>query len=76
MTLLRTIFSLGLPPAERALRALDRVRRVYGARKIWFDEKAHTIFVEYDASRLTEQDLAALLRSAGFDVQPRVPAAA
>ena len=52
----------------RELKALDSVREVYGVRRISLDERAHIIFVEYDASRLTENDIAALLRDAGIDL--------
>ena len=69
MTLLEVTFYYRLAPGERELQALNRVRQVYGARKTWFDEKAHTIKLEYDASRLTEHDLAALLRNAGIDIR-------
>jgi len=75
MTLLKVMFHYGLPPEERALRALDRVRQVYGVLQIRLDDKARNVSIEYDASRLTEQDLAALLRSAGIDIQPRIGAA-
>jgi hypothetical protein len=76
MTLVEVTFYYGLPPGERELQALDRVRQVYGVRKTWFDEKAHTIRVEYDASRLTEHDIAALLRNAGMDIRAELRAAA
>ena len=76
MTLLEVTFSYGLPPGERELQALGRVRQVYGVRKTWFDEKAHTIRVEYDASRLTEHDLAGLLRNAGVDIRAKCGATA
>jgi hypothetical protein len=69
MTLLEVAFHYGLPPGERELRALDRVRQVYGVRKTMFDERARIISVEYDASRLTEDDIAALLRAAGMDIR-------
>jgi hypothetical protein len=72
MTLLEMTFYYGLPPGERELRALDRVRQVYGVRKTWFDEKAHTIGVEDDISRLTEHDIAALLRNAGVDIRAEI----
>jgi hypothetical protein len=76
MTLLNVVFRYGVLPDETGLRALDRVRQVYGVRNIRFEEKAPNISIEYDASRLTEQDLGALLRSAGIDIQPWIGAAA
>ncbi|MCU1298543.1 MAG: hypothetical protein JWO91_2821 [Acidobacteriaceae bacterium] len=68
MTPVDIVFGYGTPPGESELRALDRARDVYGMRKISFNENAHAIRIEYDASRLTEDDVAALLREAGFDV--------
>jgi hypothetical protein len=56
-------------PNERALRALDQVREVYGVRRISFDKKARAIQVEYDASRLRADDIAALLREAGVSLE-------
>ena len=76
MTLLDLTFSYGSPPGERQLRALDEVREVYGVRCISFDEKAHTIRVEYDASRLSENDIAALLRDAAIDLREQLRAVA
>jgi hypothetical protein len=53
----------GSPLSERELQVLHRIRQVYGVRETWFDEKVGIISVEYDASPLTEQDIAALLRA-------------
>jgi hypothetical protein len=64
----RDIF-YGLPPGDAEALALDQMRRVYGIGSIAFDEQRHAIEVEYDASRLTESDVAALLAEAGFDVR-------
>jgi hypothetical protein len=66
MTLLDHSFIYEALPCERVLRALGHVRDVYGIRQIWFDERANAVNVEYDASRMTVNDVAALLRSAGF----------
>jgi hypothetical protein len=68
MTLLESTFVYGSPPGARELRALDNIRDVYGIRQLSVDERAHTIRVEYDASRLTKNDLAALVRNAGVDL--------
>ena len=76
MTLLEVAFHYGLPLGEREFGALDRVRQVYGVRKTMFDERARIIRVEYDASRLTEDDMAALLRAAGTDIRARLAGAA
>lgn len=48
--------------------ALGCVREVYGVRKMSFDEAKQTVRVEYDISRLAEDDIAGLLRGAGLDI--------
>ena len=72
MTHLDVSFRYGNPPGAREMQALDSVREVYGIRRIRFDEKQHIIRVEYDASRLTENTVAALLRRAAIDVREKV----
>ncbi len=52
--------------------ALGRVREVYGIRQVTFDERAKTVRVEYDATRLTEAIVHGLLRRSGLDVVERV----
>ena len=61
-------FRYGNPPGPQEMRALDSVRDVYGIRRIAFNEKEHTIRVEYDATRLKEDVVAALLRRAGLNL--------
>ena len=75
MTMLEATFFYGVPPGENEALALDQVRRVYGIRNIRVYEDRHAIEVEYDASRLSEPDIAALLRSAGFEIRQIVNAA-
>jgi hypothetical protein len=69
MTLMDATFSYASLPRESEMRALDHLREVYGMRQLTFDETTHSIRVEYDASRLTESDVAALLRAAGISLQ-------
>jgi hypothetical protein len=54
------------------MRGLDTLRDVYGIRRISLNEKEHIIHVEFDASRLKEPTVAALLRRAGIDVQEKL----
>jgi hypothetical protein len=68
MTALDVVYRYGLPPREAQMRALDSLREVYGIRRITFDEDARTVRVEFDASRLAEETVAALLRRAGLDL--------
>ncbi len=72
MTALDVVFRLGRMPGAADMPAIYQVREVYGIRKISFDEKEQTVRVEYDASRLAENTVAALLRRAGLDVCEKV----
>jgi hypothetical protein len=55
-------------PGPMEMRAIDSLRDVYGIRRILFNEKEKTLRVEYDATRLQENVVAALLRRAGIDL--------
>jgi hypothetical protein len=68
MTQLDVLYRYGVPPSERAMLALAKVRDVYGVRRMQFDETAKTVRVEYDASRLTGAVIHQLLRRAGLDI--------
>jgi hypothetical protein len=57
MTLVDSRFSYGSAPKENTWRAIDDIRDVYGIYRLTLDDKSHTIYVEYDASRLTEGDV-------------------
>jgi hypothetical protein len=72
MTSIDVAFRYRVPPGEREMSALDRVHEVYGVRKISLDEAERIIKVEFDISRLTEDDIAALLRGAGVDIQEKI----
>jgi len=72
MTLLDATFRYGLPPGEQEVRALNSAREVYGIRAIRISEKERTIRVEYDASRLSDDQVESLLRRAGVDIEARV----
>lgn len=68
MTAVEVVFKYPVPPTEAIMRALDNVREVYGIRRIRFDEKERTVRVEYDATRMNEATVAALLRRTGLDL--------
>lgn len=72
MTLLDVVFKYGTPPGEKEMAALNNAWEVYGVRKIKFDEKDHKIRVEYDATRLNDGEIAAILRRAGVDLREKV----
>ena len=72
MTANDVVFRYGLPPTEREMRALNNAWEVYGIRRIVFNEQESTIRVEYDATRLNEASVAAILRGAGIDLREKV----
>jgi hypothetical protein len=76
VTTLDVTFFYRTPPGEAEARALDQIRRVYGIRDLLLDEQRRTIEVEYDASRLNESDISALLAEAGFELRSVIRAAA
>lgn len=72
MTLLDVSFRYNLPPGETEMRALSAARDVYGIRAIRIDEKERAVRVEYDASRLSDEQVESLLRRAGVDIEQRI----
>jgi len=72
MTLLDVVFRYGRQPGEKEMWALNNAWEVYGVRKIKFNEKEHTIRVEFDATRLNDGEVAAILRRAGIDLREKV----
>lgn len=72
MTAVDVCFRYEALPGESEMRALDRLWEVYGVRRIKFDEPRQTIRVEYDATRLTEDVIASLLRRAGVRLKDKV----
>ena len=72
MTSLDVVFRYGRQPGAQELRAIDSMREVYGIRSVKFNEKEKTIRVEFDASRMKEDTVAALLRRAGIDLIERL----
>jgi hypothetical protein len=72
MTQLEVRYRYGATPGEPELRAIDALRDVYGIRRVLFDEKERIVRVEFDASRLKEPTVAALLRRAGIDLREKL----
>jgi hypothetical protein len=72
MTYLDVVFRYGTAPGENELRAIDGMREVYGVRRVQFNDGERTVRVEFDASRLKPEAVAALLRQAGVDVRERL----
>jgi hypothetical protein len=73
MTQLDVLYRYGVPPSEAAVLAISKVREVYGVRHLELNERAKTVRIEYDASRLTEPVIHQLLRRAGLDVVETLP---
>ncbi len=65
-------YRYGRAPGMAEMRAISAMSEVYGVRKVSFDEAASTVHVEFDASRMNEENIAALLRRAGLDLTTRV----
>ena len=72
MTYLDVVFNYGAVPGENEMRAIDTMREVYGIRQVQFNAKQRTVRVEFDASRLKQDSVVKLLRSAGVDVREQV----
>lgn len=72
MTQLEVVFRYGKRPGAEELRAIDSLREVYGIRSVKFNEKESTVRVEFDASRMKEDTVAALLRRAGVDLKEKL----
>ncbi len=72
MTYLDVMYRYGAAPGERAMQAVDGMREVYGVRKVSFNEKDRSVRVEFDASRLTEDAVAKMLRQASIDLRDKL----
>jgi len=72
MTALDVVFRLGRRPGAPEMQAIYQVREVYGVRRVSVEDDGMTVRVEYDASRLAESTVAALLRRAGLDIRDKV----
>lgn len=69
MTNVEINYNYGTSPDEVVMRAIDNIREVYGIRRLQFNEQAHSVQVEYDATRMNAATVAALLRRSGLDLQ-------
>jgi len=75
MTTVDILLRYATPPTEAVASALARTREVYGVRRLSFDRAAHTLRVEYDATRLSAAEVIQLVRSSGLQVIEEVPLA-
>jgi hypothetical protein len=77
MTTVEILFRYAAQPTESVTLALASTHDVYGIRSLRFDQAAHTLRVEYDATRLNAAAVAKLVRQTGLEIleeQPPVPA--
>ena len=72
MTQMEVAYRYRATPGEAEMRALDGMREVYGIRRLSFNEKEKIVRLEFDASRLQEPVVAALLRGAGVDIREKL----
>ena len=72
MTTVEILYRYAAQPTEAVLFALSAAREVYGIRQLTFDRTAHTVRVEYDATRLSEAVVHQLLRRSGLEIVERV----
>ena len=72
MTTVEILYRYATPPTEQVAVALAHARDVYGIRQLRFDRAAHTLRIEYDATRLNAAEVTKLVREAGLDIVERV----
>lgn len=73
MTNVEILFRYAEEPTEAVTFALAKTREVYGIRRLSFDREAHTLRVEYDATRLNGGSVAKLVRNAGLQIVEELP---
>jgi hypothetical protein len=73
MTTVEILFRYATPPTESQVFALASTRDVYGIRRLSFDRDAHTLRVEYDATRLNAAMVSQLVRRAGLQIAEELP---
>jgi hypothetical protein len=73
MTTVEILFRYAEAPSETQVLALAQARDVYGIRRLSFDREAHTLRVEYDATRLNAAMVTQLVRRAGVQVAEELP---
>jgi len=73
MTTVEILFRYAATPTEQATFALASAREVYGIRRLSFDQAAHTLLVEYDATRLNAATVTKLVLQAGLQLVEELP---
>ncbi len=73
MTTVEVLYRYATPPSEPVARALARTRDVYGIRRLTLDRNAHTLLVEFDATRLNIATVTKLVRDTGLQIVEELP---
>ncbi|HEX4032532.1 MAG TPA: hypothetical protein VHX20_19370 [Terracidiphilus sp.] len=73
MTTVEILYRCAAPPTEKVALALARTRDVYGIRHVAFDRHAHTLRVEFDATRLNAATVTKLVLLAGLEIAEELP---
>jgi len=73
MTQVEILFRYTTQPTEAAVFALASTKDVYGIRRLSFDRAAHTLRVEYDATRLNAASVTQLVRQSGLEIAEQLP---
>ena len=73
MTTVDILYRFAAAPTESQALALSNARDVYGIRRISIDREAHTLRVEYDATRLNAAMVTQLVRRAGIRIADELP---
>ncbi len=66
MTTVDILFRYAAEPDNATAFALGNLREVYGIRNLSFDRAAHTLRIEYDATRLNAATVSGLVQRAGI----------
>jgi hypothetical protein len=73
MTTVEIFYRYAMPLTEQAALALARVRDVYGIRRLVLDRNAHTLLIEFDATRLNTATVTKLVTMAGLRIVEELP---
>lgn len=73
MTTVEILYRYTAPPSESVAFALGGIRDVYGIRRVTLDAAAHTLRIEFDATRLTAANVTRLARQAGLEIAEELP---
>jgi hypothetical protein len=73
MTTVEILYRYAAPPTEQVALALARTRDVYGIRRLTLDREAHTLRVEFDATRLNAATVTRLVAMTGLCIAEELP---